>query len=156
MRYFYNYLEDLCRKNVDISHSDTEKHYFRGELEEFYVDLRNKVSFPCVVAESFELSWTNVGKNRECSFIVCAAYRESKNWDLIYDAMTLCEQIGDEFLRRMVFDSEAGDFCGIIEPVSATPLLNEQRLYVGMRYTLRVNQGFNEDVFADKWTDLYE
>ena len=142
MRYFYNYLEDLCRKNVDISHSDTEKHYFRGELEEFYVDLRNKVSFTCVVAES--------------SFIVCAAYRESKNWDLIYDAMTLCEQIGDEFLRRMVFDSEDGNFCGWIEPVSATPLLNEQRLYVGMRYTLRVNQEFNEDVYADKWTDLYE
>lgn len=89
---YYQYLESLATQHVDIQHSSVEKHFFRGELEEFYMDLRNKVKFPALVAESFELSFSNDTKMRETSFIVACAYGESKNWDNIYSSIRMRER----------------------------------------------------------------
>ena len=102
---YYQYIESLARSHRMVAHSDTEKHFFRGELEEFYMDLRNRVKFPAVIAESWEITFTQGSKERETSFIIAAAYKESKNWQNIYAALDLCERIGDEFLRRILTDT---------------------------------------------------
>lgn len=152
---YYSYLESLAANHTDVNHSSTTPHYFRGELEEFYMDLRNKVSFPAVVAEGFEISFPDGDKTRETSFIIANSYSEVKNWESIFSALSVCETIGDEFLRRMLHDEEDSDsFCVNVEPVSATPIINDQCLYVGMRYTIRLNESFSEDVDSSKWTDI--
>ena len=78
---YYNHIEHLARTHKLVAHTDRDKHFFRGELEEFYMDLRNRVKFPAVIAESFELTWDEDAefKQRETSFIIAANYKESKN-----------------------------------------------------------------------------
>lgn len=155
---YYHYIEGLAARHSLVAHSPHKKHYFRGELEEFYMDLRNRVNFPAVVAESFELHWEDAGdfKVRETSFIIAADYKESKNWDAIARAMALCERIGDEFLARMMQDSTDGNLCAAIEPVSAVPLLNEQHLYAGIRYTINVKTPFATEANPDMWNETPE
>lgn len=151
---YYTYIESLAEKHVQIQHSDTSKHFFRGELEEFYMDLRNKVRFPALIAESYELTYDESNKTRETSFIVATNYQESKNWAQIYAATNLCENIGEDILRRMLSDEEGGEICAAISLVSATPLLNEMYLYAGVRFTISVNSVFDDDIDEGKWTDL--
>ncbi len=151
---YYNYIRELAGNHVLVGHTDEESHYFRGELEEFYTDLRNRVRFPAVIAESFELDYNTEGKKtRETSFIVATNYKEAKNWQNIYAAMNLCERIGDEFLRRMAYDGDLDVICAKVEPVSAVPVLNEQHLYAGIRYTIRVVSPFDPDPDPEQWTD---
>ncbi len=154
---FYGYLEGLAEKHTLVRHnqgSPAEKHYFRGELEEFYMDLRNRVKFPAVVAESFELQFYEGKKVRESSFIIVTNYGESKNWDDIDGAFRLCERIGDEFMRRISYDDEEGDLCANVAFESAVPVLNEQHLYAGIRYTFTVEQDFDDGVDENMWRDL--
>ena len=147
-------MESMATNHKSIGHRDNEKHYFRGELEEFYTDLRNKVNFPALIAESFEISFDDDEKIRETSFIVVCAYGESKNWSNIYGSMSTCESIGDELLRRMMTDADNGEICANVEAVSAIPLLDEQHLYTGMRYTIRVACDFDWEVNDEEWNDL--
>lgn len=150
-RQYYQYIEDLAKSHVMVRHSDTEKHFFRGELEEFYMDLRNKVKFPAVIAESWEITFNQETKERETSFIIASSYRESKNWESIYFVMDLCERIGDDFLRRIISDTSDGAICADVELLSAVPMLDEQHLYVGVRYTIRLSCPFNPDPDEESW-----
>ncbi|MBQ3734339.1 MAG: hypothetical protein II859_10300 [Bacteroidales bacterium] len=151
---YYQYIEGLARSHKMVRHSDTDKHFFRGELEEFYMDLRNKVKFPAMIAESWEITFQEENKKRETSFIIAAAYKESKNWGNIYAAIDLCERIGDEFLRRIIADVDEGKFCGDVELMSAIPMVDEQHLYAGVRYTIQMSCPFRPDPDKDEWTDL--
>lgn len=148
---FYEYIEELATKHLLINHSNNEKHYFRGELEEFYMDLRNRVNFPALIAESYEIPFENDAKIRESSFIIAANYHEVKNWSEIYSAMSLCERIGDEVLRKMIDDGDNGNICGTVTPIIAIPIINEQHLYCGMRYTFRISSAFETDPDEDMW-----
>ena len=148
---YYQYIENLARSHKMVRHSDTDKHFFRGELEEFYMDLRNKVKFPAVIAESWEITFQEENKKRETSFIIAAAYKESKNWGNIYAAIDLCERIGDEFLRRIIADVDEGKFCGDVELMSAIPMVDEQHLYAGVRYTIQMSCPFRPDPDDDEW-----
>lgn len=148
---YYQYIEYLAKSHVMVRHSDTEKHFFRGELEEFYMDLRNRVKFPAVIAESWEITFRQETKVRETSFIIASAYSGSKNWDSIYFAMDLCERIGDEFLLRIISDTSDGSVCADVELMSAVPMLDEQHLYVGVRYTIRMSCPFNPDPDEEAW-----
>lgn len=153
---YYDYIEQLASANTLVKHHSREKHFFRGELEEFYMDLRNKVRFPAVIAESFELSWEEDAefKNRETSFIIASEYKGAKNWDNINTAFDLCERIGDEFLRRIMYDADEGGLCAGIIPLSAVPVLNEQHLYAGIRYTIYLKTPFDTEVNPDMWEDV--
>lgn len=151
---YYQYIESLAASHKMVGHTAAEKHYFRGELEEFYTDLRNRAHFPAVVAESFEITFAEGNKDRETSFIIAANYKESRNWQQIYAALDLCERIGDEFLRRIASDMEDGSMCGDVDFLAAIPMVNEQHLYAGIRYTIRIRHPFNMDPDEDEWTDL--
>ena len=151
---YYQYIERLAAAHRMVAHTDAENHYFRGELEEFYTDLRNRVHFPAVVAESFEITFPEGNKDRETSIIIAVRYKESRNWPQIYAALDLCELIGDEFLRRMATDMEDGTMCGDVEFLAAVPMVNEQHLYAGIRYTIRLTCPFSIDPDEDEWTDL--
>lgn len=148
---YYTYLQSLATAHVLIGHSANEKHYFRGELEEFYMDLRNKVSFPVLIAESYEINYDEEKKIRESSFIIATNYQEAKNWGNIYTAMNLCETIGDEILRKMITDGEDGEICGQVSPITAIPILNEQHLYCGIRYTVQISSEFSTEISNQMW-----
>ncbi len=148
---FYNYMQGLAQSHVLIGDTEEQPHFFRGELEEFYRDLRNRVHFPALIVESYELQFEDYFKIREFSFIVAQNYEQSKAWDLVYEAFSLCERIGDEILRKIGSDADNGTLCGNLVPLSAVPLLNEQHLYAGIRYTVQISEEFEEEPNPEMW-----
>ncbi|PKP20079.1 MAG: hypothetical protein CVU04_04710, partial [Bacteroidetes bacterium HGW-Bacteroidetes-20] len=60
---FQNYMKNLAVQNKDLNHRSTEKHFFRKELEEFYLGFRSDVNFPALILESAEIAFTDAPRN---------------------------------------------------------------------------------------------
>lgn len=149
-----DYMEQLAVMNTDISHTEDEKHFFRGELEEFFVGLRNHVNFPAIIQEGWTGGINNsdevFSKRRETSFIVVQEYEELTDFDAIEEAYESCELIGDEFIRKIIADSE--DLRFEFETIEILKLQNEQERYVGVRYTIEIKSCFDIEPNEDKWS----
>ena len=157
---FYDYMQKLATLHVDLVHMPEEPHYFRGELEEFYTGLRDRVNFPALVQEGSEIRFTsdqalNSFKERDSSFMIVQSYESDNDYDAIYAAFDFCEKIGDEIIRRMNKDKYNAD-CMIIkdfliEDVSAVQIQNVRERYVGMRYTVSPKTPFCSEPDKNKW-----
>ncbi|MDD4847305.1 MAG: hypothetical protein PHR53_00870 [Bacteroidales bacterium] len=155
---FSRYMQQLSESHVDVAHTANENHFFRGELEEFYIGLRNKVNFPAVVQEGWGASIQSINnalwKRRETSFIIVKDYDESGDFDHIETAFETCEIIGDEFVRKIMQESEDALNCIMeIEVSDISRLQNEQERYVGLRYTLLLDSPFSTTVTVSKWEE---
>jgi len=152
---YYGYMKTLAERHDLIKHTENEKHFFRGELEEFYIGLKNKVNFPAMIAEGFTLNYGDnlQRKERESSFIIAEKYTEQKDYGDIDRAFNLCEIIGEEIIRRLLEDEEFND-CATFEAVSAVQIINEMEKYVGIRFTITANSPFFEDINPEMWADL--
>jgi len=157
---FSEYMENLAALHVDLSHSDGEKHFFRGELSEFYAGFRDSVNFPALILEGSELQFTsdqahNSFKIRDTSFMIVQHYAESDDYDAIAGAFDFCEQIGDDIFRKI--NSDKYDPCCMVikdfhfDDVSAFQIQNEKERYAGWRYTIAPKTPFCDLVNEDKW-----
>lgn len=153
---YYSYIKGLAQKHKLLKHTDSEKHYFRGELEEFYMSFRNDINFPCLIAENFTLEFvTEDGvckKIRETPFIVAESYKEENDYNDIDIKQNNCEIIGDEILRRLKYDQR--EMCGYeFEYGEGIPVMNEANKYVGIRYTVSVKSVFDDDYNPENWDE---
>jgi len=157
---FCNYMQKLATLHVDLAHTLEEPHYFRGELEEFYTGFRDRVNFPALIQEGSEIHFTtdqacNSFKERESSFMIVQSYENDSDYDAIYTAFDLCEQIGDEIIRRINADKYNSacmvikDF--LIEDVTAIQIQNVRERYVGVRYSLAPKTPFGTEIDETKW-----
>ena len=138
---FSDYIKSLAISHVDIAHSDEAKHYFRGEVEEFFQNLRSAVCFPCVVLESCEVEYKNGApsfqKVRNTAFIVVADYDQLDDFSEIQNKLSLCEKIGEEFIGRIEDDNI---FRIDMDSVVATYMQNQQQRYVGCRFAFSISE----------------
>jgi hypothetical protein len=157
---FSDYMQKLATLHVDLAHTLEEPHYFRGELEEFYMGFRDNVNFPALVQEGSEIRFTsdqakNSFKERDTSFMIVQHYENDNDYDAISAAFDLCEKIGDEIIRRINADKYAPacmvvkDF--LIEDVTAIPIQNVRERYAGMRYSYSPKTPFWSEIDPDKW-----
>jgi len=157
---FHTYLQHLAALHVDLSHTPEEPHYFRGELEEFYTGFRDRVNFPALIQEGSEIRFTtdqacNSFKERESSFMIVQSYEDDSDYDAIYAAFDLCEQIGDEIIRRMNADKYdpacmvIKDF--LLENVTAIQIQNVRERYAGIRYSFAPKTPFPHEIDPAKW-----
>jgi len=162
MKAFCDYMQLLATLHVSLSHTPEEPHYFRGELEEFYTGLRDSVNFPALIQEGNEIRFTsdqalNSFKERDSSFMIVQNYECDNDYNAIYAAFDLCEQIGDEIIRRMnkdKYDSACmviKDF--LLEDVSAVQIQNTRERYVGVRYTISPKTPFWHEITKSMWKD---
>lgn len=160
---FSDYLRKLAACHKSINHTTEEPHFFRGELEEFYVGFRDRLNFPALVQEGSEIRFTsdnadNAFKERESAFMVVQSYPDDNDYDAIYEAFDLCERIGDEIIRRMNCDKydsqcmEVKDF--LLDEVSAIQIQNTRERYVGVRYTFTTKTPFWNETDNSKWRRL--
>ena len=141
------YMAGLAEKNRKIRHTAAERHFFRGELQEFFAKLRSDVHFPCLIQEGYDVSYggsaNNPVKRRSTSFIVADCYDQNKDYGEIQDKMDGCETLADEIFSRMLWDAENTDGCPFhsieVEAADGTFLQNEQMRYVGYRITFTVS-----------------
>ncbi|MDR0207069.1 MAG: hypothetical protein LBI45_07445 [Bacteroidales bacterium] len=159
---FGDYMQRLASLHVSLAHTPEEPHYFRGELEEFYTGLRDRVNFPALIQEGSEIRFTsdqarNSFKERDSSFMIVQGYECDNDYDAIYAAFDLCEKIGDEIIRRINADKYdpacmvVKDF--LIEDASAVQIQNVRERYVGVRYTFSPKTPFWHEPDKNMWKD---
>ena len=152
---YYEMMRQLAVHHADIRHNDATPHYFRKELDEFYMGLRNNVNFPALIVEGFNLYYDTSPilqrKRRESSFIVVMNYDDDTDYEQIDDAFDYCEHIGDELLRKIITQTEEATCAFTVDDISAVQVQNETDRYVGIRYTLTYSSPFDTDADNDKW-----
>jgi hypothetical protein len=157
---FCDYMQKLASLHVALAHTPEQPHYFRGELEEFYTGLRDRVNFPALIQEGSEIRFTsdqalNSFKERDSSFMIVQDYENDNDYDAIYAAFDLCEKIGDEIIRRINHDKYNPDCMVIkdflIEDVSAIQIQNTRERYVGVRYTVSPKTPFCNEPDKNQW-----
>lgn len=134
---YTQYMRSLAAAHSSIHHTTDEKHFFRGELQEFFQQFRSDVNFPCLIAESSENSYSGTRdkpvKRRVMSFIVADKYDQHDDYDEIQAKMSSCEQIAEEILGKMLGYGNT-PFARIeVDTVEGTYLQNEASRYVGYR-----------------------
>ena len=157
---FGDYMQRLATLHVSLMHTPENPHYFRGELEEFYTGFRDRVNFPALIQEGSEIHFTsdqadNSFKERESSFIIAQGYEDDNDYDAIYLAFDLCEEIGDEIIRRINAD-KYDPACMVIkdfriEDVTAVQIQNVRERYVGVRYSFTPKTPFHSEIDPTKW-----
>jgi hypothetical protein len=159
---FGDYMQRLASLHVSLSHTPEEPHYFRGELEEFYTGLRDRVNFPALIQEGSEIRFTsdqarNSFKERDSSFMIVQGYEDVHDYDAINTAFDLCEKIGDEIIRRINADKYEPDCLVVkdflLEDVSAVQIQNVRECYVGVRYTFSPKTPFWHEPDKNMWKD---
>lgn len=136
------YMGHLARLHREIQDTPEERHYFFGELPDFYANLRSEVNFPALIAEGSEVEYTgnksNISKRRITSFSVVGGYDQPGDINEMVLKVSNCEKIAEQVLGRMLSDPDnEKPFRTIeIESISGEYNANEANKYVGYRVTL--------------------
>lgn len=155
------YFEDLARRHKDISHTDTEKHFFRMELDEVLAGInRTDVKYPLLILEGYSYNFSdnksdNLLKNRSGAFMLIDHVGDRSDTEAIHAVWDHMEEIGDELLVRMKTDRHnplahvVRDFQ--FTSTEATLIANEIDNNYGIRFTYVLTSPRSNDVDPDKW-----
>lgn len=155
------YFENLARRHKDIRHTDTEKHFFRMEIDEVLAGInRTDVKHPFLILEGYSYNYTdnksdNLLKNRSGAFVLLDHVSDPSDFAAIHAVWDRMEEIGDELLVRMKADKRnpltpvIRDFQ--FSSVEANLIANEIDGNYGIRYTYVLTSPRSNDVNPDKW-----
>ena len=132
---YTTYMRSLAERHTSLHHTTEEKHFFRGELEEFWDQFRSVVNFPCLVTERSDNEYSGqisqMVKKRTTTFMVVDTYDQHDDYDDIILKMSNCETIAEEILGRMIVDEDSPFFSIDTNDIRGEYLQNEQDRYVG-------------------------
>ena len=156
-----SYFENLARLHKDIGHTDSEKHFFRMEVDEVLGGInRTDVKYPFLILEGYSYDFTdsksdNLLKNRRGAFILMDHVPDSSDYETIQQVWENMEEIGDELLVRMKTDKRnplspaVRDF--EFSSVEAMLIANELDGNYGIRYTYTLTSQRTNEVNPEKW-----
>ncbi len=156
-----SYFENLARLHKDIGHTDSEKHFFRMEVDEVLGGInRTDVKHPFLILEGYGYDFTddkcdNLLKNRRGAFMLIDHVSDQTDFEAIQTVWENMEEIGDELLVRMKSDKRnplapaIRDFD--FSTVEASLLANELDGNYGIRFTYVLTSPRNNEVNPDKW-----
>ena len=160
-----NYMAGLAALHTALNHRPPKsKHFFRGELEEFYNKLRSDVKFPCMILEGSEIDYEgntyNLTKIRHCAFMIVDNIDKMRDYEEIQERMSYCEKIGEQVMGRIIKEAgkpETGSpFAQLmITDMAAEYWHNETQKYVAFRMKFTVKgkvQLCGKDVWSDEIT----
>jgi len=132
---------------------ENRKHFFIGEMEDFYKGLRSVVEFPALVVEGFQLNLDEWQETlyRESAFTVVFDYNDHDNSAQQTDCFSQSEDIGREILRRIAADGDES-LCPIrINNIAGVQVLNETDRYAGIRFSFSIYSANVTDINEDAW-----
>jgi hypothetical protein len=102
------YFEKIARQHVAIGHSQSEKHFYRYELEEVVTGLR-EINYPALILEWYryllkDFKGDNVMKERTGAFILLGHLNDPEDFDAMHDLWDSLEVIHDDIIARMKSD----------------------------------------------------
>ena len=104
---FNEYLEDLCRRHIDIRHEENGVHFVDSE-EEKETSLDSVLCYAAVILSkgSFQYNGDDVryGKEHEYMLFVVDHVDDTSDYDQIRRKMSKCELILDELFNQIIKD----------------------------------------------------
>ena len=155
------YFENLARMHKDIGHTDSEKHFFRMEVDEVLAGInRTDVEYPFLILEGYGYDFTdsksdNLLKNRRGAFMLLDHVSDPSDFDAIHDVWDHMEEIGDELLVKMKTDKR-NPLAPVIRDFQfnaseATLIANEIDGSYGIRFTYTLTSPRANDIDPTKW-----
>lgn len=152
------YFKTLAVKHKEIQHSESNKHFYRFEVDEVLSGI-NGINYPALILEGYRFSFQdqksdNPVKKREGAFMLLDHVGDPGNYNLIHETWDRLEEIGDDILAKIKADkrnpaSPVRDFD--IESVSGQLVATEMGNHYGVRFTFSVDCRFSFDVNPEKW-----
>ena len=157
------YFENLARKHKGIGHSDTDKHFFRMELDEVLAGInRTNVTTPSLILEGYSYDYTdnksdNLIKNRHGAFLLLDKISDKSDYEGIQEIWNEMEMIGDDILAKIKADKKnhtapvIRDFD--FSQVEATLIASEMDNHYGIRYTYTISSAHPTESDDSVWID---
>jgi hypothetical protein len=155
------YFETLARQHKSIAHTDTEKHFFRMELDEVLGGIkRTDVNYKLLILEGYSFGFTdnrsdNVQKNREPAFMLIDHLSDKSDFDRMHEIWDELEEIGTDIIVRMKNDKRNASVPVIrgfnFESVRAQLIMNQLGNDIGMRFEFSMSSPVNTDVDVTRW-----
>ncbi len=143
------YFEKLARLHKSIGHSDSEKHFFRMEIDEVLAGInRTNVTTPFLVLEGYSYDFTdnksdNLIKNRHGAFLLLDKISDKSDYDKIQQVWNAMESIGDDILSKIKQDKKSRKVPVIQDfdfaQVEATLIASDMDNHYGIRYTYSIS-----------------
>lgn len=140
------YFCELASRHKNIGHSPEKKHFFRGELHEFFDGFRSKMNYPAVVMESSLIDVRGDMQQRlirTLAFIVVKGHQRD-DWAEVSSVLSECETIGLQLIGKLREDMACGSHPGVslarLEDVHAGPIAKTEMKYVGCRFEFTVSE----------------
>jgi hypothetical protein len=155
------YFENLARKHKSILHTDTDKHFFRMEIDEVLAGInRSDVNYPMLILEGYGFGFTdnrsdNLLKNRQGAFILLDHLSDTSDHDLIHQKWDELEEIATDVIVKIKSDKR-NPLTPVVrnfdyDNINASLLLNEIGNDVGIRVTYTITSPVETEVNPDKW-----
>lgn len=155
------YFENLARTHVEIQHSETEKHFFRFELDEVLNGInRSDVAYPMLILEGYSYDYSdnksdNIIKNRSGAFILLDHCPDISDYGKVHEIWDRLETVGDDILIKIRSDKRnpltpvvrGFEFSGTVAKLIANEVGNS----VGIRLTFTISAPVASDVQTNRW-----
>jgi len=155
------YFESIATNHKSILHKESEKHFFRMEIDEVLAGInRTDVNYPMLILEGYSFNFTdnrsdNILKNRRGAFILMDHVSDISDYDAIHQKWDQLEVIGDEILAKIRSDKRnpetpvvrAFDF----NSLESSLIMNEINHGVGIRYQYTITGTAPMEVDSTKW-----
>jgi hypothetical protein len=156
------YFENLASQHMAIQHTDSEKHFFRFELEEMLTGMRSQINYPALVLEGYDFEFVdhdsdNLQKKVNCAFMLLDKVSDKGDYDKIHELWDRIEEIGDELIVRLLSDKrERKTPCLAYfhaSTVTGTPITDMNLVHYGFRYSFELSWPVNNDINPEVWYD---
>lgn len=156
------YFQKLAREHKGIRHSDSEKHFFRFELEEMLTGMRSEMNYPALVLEGYDFNFVdqdsdNLHKKVNCAFMILGKVSDKGDWDAIHTLWDSLEEIGDELVVRILADKRerrAGCLAYFhASSVTGAPITDMNMIHYGFRYAFELSWPVSNDINPEVWDD---
>lgn len=153
------YFKTIASQHIEIGHSETEKHFYRYEIEEVLTGLKH-INYPALILEGYRYSFRdsnsdNIIKKRTGAFILLDHLSDIGDYDAMHALWDKQEEICDDILARIKSDKynplarAVRDFD--ISSAEVALLANEQDKNFGIRCTFTISSPRSMDPDPLKW-----
>lgn len=105
---FSQYIEQLCRRHVDVRHEELGQKHFLCSTDEMTTSLDSRLCYPAVILTkgSYRYDGADGGlsKDYDYNLLIVDHISDSGDYVQIEDKTMKCEQILDEFFNQIIED----------------------------------------------------
>lgn len=157
------YFKALAENHVYIKHTDTEKHFYRIDVEE-YLTTEPEVVYPYLSLERAEFNLSaqnndNISNNRTVAFMLVNNFEEG-DYNSVNEIYSETEQVAIDIINRIIKDVEEINHKSLLRDVQVSGIslqhlpMHPINNTCGVRVILPIQSEYTKTVDADKWNDL--